>query len=213
MRRTPRTRRGSRGNALTLAVLILLAMIALGLLATRSTRQNIAGSGNLRMNKQARYVAEMALYQAITFMNQQGAVILQPRMTWRNSSVVIDSSGRVAILDEDGNEQFNTQVVLPDFLGEGPNALGQFGQGSGLVPSFRVTVDGFRPGPLPPGNSQPTGGSPFCQMEFTARGYVSDEPLPTAADYDTARGRALYAEATMRAASVLRVDKPAFCQF
>ena len=208
-----RRRRGSRGNALTLAVLILLAMVALGLLATRSARQNIAGSGNLRMNKQARYVAEMALYQVITFMNQQGGLALQPRMAFRNSSIEIDSSGRVAILDVDGNEQFNTQVTLPDFLGQGPNALGRFGEGSGLVPSFRVTVDGFRPGPLPPGNSQGQGGSLFCQMEFTARGYVADEPLPTADEYDTARARELYAEATMRAASVLRVDKAAYCQF
>ncbi len=215
-RRAPvgrRRRRGSRGNALTLAVVILLAMIALGLLAVRSTRQNIAGSGNLRMNKQARYIAEMALHQTMTFMNQQGALVLQPRMGFRNSSIELDSSGRVAIIGQDGAELFTTNVPVPPFLTEGPNALGQFGEGSGLVPSYRVTVDGFRPGPAAPGNSAPEGGSLFCQMEFTARGYVADEPLPNAAEFDTERGLEVYAEATLRAGSVLRVDKAAFCQF
>lgn len=197
-------RRGERGNALTLAVVILLAMVALGLLALRSTTQNIAGSGNLRMSKQARYVAEVGLYHAIALINQRQVdeVLAARQPGWR---VEIDSTGDVRLVDRDGNAQLTVQKPVPGFLTEGPNPLGQFGESSGLVPSYRVTVEGFLLGRPPAGTDLKTR---YCQLDLTARGFVANEALPDEAIFNSARGVAEFAEFTLRAGTVVGPEIP-----
>ena len=71
--------RAERGSALILAILVMFSMVALGVLAMRSTSQNIRGSGNLRMTKQVRQIAEAGLYHAMTVMNREGPTILPLR--------------------------------------------------------------------------------------------------------------------------------------
>lgn len=210
-------RRTERGNALTLAVLIVLAMIGLGMLAIRSTRQNLAGSGNLRTNKQARYIADLALHEAITFMNQTGNAVFANRPTGVGARIVLRSDGGAVYLDRNGAEvgaaaQWNRAELLQDRANR-PGALGQFAQGSGLRGSFEVTVDGFRTGTPPPGNSPPGANAPwtYCQMEFTARGIISDEDAPTAADLNDDEAVSRFAEYTLRAGVVLRVSNKDRC--
>ena len=197
-------RRTERGNALTLAVVILLAMIALGLLALRSTTQNIAGSGNLRMSKQARYVAEVGLYHAITLVNQRQVddVLALRQPGWH---IEVDSEGRVRLVDLDGNVQFETDKQVPGFLSDGPNPLGQFGEASGLVPSYRVSIEGFLLGRAPAGTDLKT---KYCQLDVTSRGFVADRALPDDAVFNSARGVAEFAEFTLRAGTVVGPEIP-----
>jgi hypothetical protein len=213
-------RRSQRGNALLLAVLIILAMISLGMLALRTTKQNISGAGNLRMNKQARYIAETALYEAITFMNLSSDTVLQLRPA--TASVVLDSSGGVNPVPVTYHPLVGAELEGPLWQGAGfmaaspgrPNPLGQYGEGSGLQGSFEVTIDGFRPGAPSPGSTAPgpedTWG--FCQMEFTARAYIADAALPDLAALNSAQGVTRFAEYTMRAGLVLRVNDASRCQ-
>jgi Tfp pilus assembly protein PilX len=68
-----------RGSALILAILVMFSMVALGVLAMRSTGQNLRSAGNLRMTKQVRQIAEAGLYHAITVMNREGPSIMPLR--------------------------------------------------------------------------------------------------------------------------------------
>ena len=212
--------RTQRGSALALAMVIILAMLGLGLLALRSTKQNIAGSGNLRMNKQARYIAENALYEAITFMNLSADGVLQSRPA--TAAIVINSSGGVDPVEVTYKLPNGAQSAGPTWQGAAfmgpsdvrPNALGQYGEGSGLVTSFEVTIDGLQPGAPTPGNSAPGPGDTwgFCQMEFTARAYIATNELPDLAALNSKEGVASFAEYSMRAGIVLRVNDASRCQ-
>lgn len=171
-------RRHQRGSALVLAILILFAMLGLGMLAMRSATQNIAGAGNLRLNKQARYVAEVGLYHAVTLMQQQGQVVLQARSD--NQTVEIDSSGAVSTVAGNDKNAVAAVAGVPPVLTTGPPALGAFQ--AALVPSYRVKVDGFVPSTTGlvgeeignDGAAQPV----FCRAEFTSEGFVASEALP-----------------------------------
>lgn len=200
-------RRRQRGSALVLAILILFAMLGLGLLAMRSSTQNIAGSGNLRMNKQARYIAELGLHHAITLMQQDGENLLRLRGLRTDSHLVIDSAGRVAAVDDAGDEVANLARPAPSLLAAGPEALGQFGGGSGLVPSYRVRVDGFTPGPPMAGfglhETKREARADFCLMHFTAEGFVASTALPDQEQLNAESGDERFAEHRVSAALVL----------
>ena len=194
----PRAHRRARGSALILALLILFAMLGLGMLAMRSATQNIAGSTNLRLNKQARYVAEVGLYHAVTLMQQKGESVLVRRSA--QQTVTIDSAGAVNLVEGDAVSEVSDLPGAPPILEGSPPALGPFA--GGLVPSYRVVVDGFLPAGSPPGYS----GDPeqvFCRMEFVSRGFVAGAALPTKAQFETADAEARFAESSLKASVVL----------
>lgn len=66
------TRRGSRGLALIISLFILLAVTGLGLIAVQTASQELRSTGNLRMDKQAHYVAESGLMTAFAIVSQSG---------------------------------------------------------------------------------------------------------------------------------------------
>ncbi len=212
-----RARAGQRGSALVLAVLILFSMLALGMLAMRTTTQNMAGSGNLRLSKQARYVSEVGLYHAVTLMQQRGAEVLR-LLAGRQGTVEIDSAGAVRARDVDDNVLGQANYPAQQVLNAGPAATGLANAGMQL--SYRVTVDGFAPGPVQPGYDPleiRNNGEVFCMMQFTAQGYVAPQALPTRAQLDPAnveqRAAAAdtFAEHSLKAAVVLGPFQTPFC--
>lgn len=222
-----RRRRGERGSALILAVLILFAMLGLGLIAMRSTTQNIAGSGNLRLNKQARYVAEAGLYASLAVLNANTLGVRNALLTeWQRAveagpaAVMLDDRGRawVTRVGPDGRQQgaplFETVTGVPTFLASGPGPLGIYGQTSGLVTSFEVTVEGFAIWGPSAGNEIGDNGMATdgdCLMHLTARGYVANAPVG-ADGFDRAGDDVRFAEHTLKAGVVLEVDNQALCQ-
>lgn len=228
-RRHPRARRGERGSALVLAILILFAMLGLGLLAMRTTTQNIAGSGNMRLHKQARYVSESGLYAVLALFNadtqRQASELMRQ---WQTASidgpaaVVIDDRGgaRVLRIGPDGRPngapvfEAPAPVAVAAFLGSGPNPLGRYGDTSGLVTSFEVTVEGFGLWGGPPGNELSEDGNASndtCLMHLTSRGYIADVPVGDE-DFLAARNDERYAEHTLKAGMVIPVRDGTLCQ-
>lgn len=207
-------RRHTRGSALVLAVLILLAMLGLGMLALRSTTQNIAGSGSLRMNKAARFVAEVGLYHAMATLRGEAENLLALRVPFPDSVLEVDSTGMVRVRTAAGDEGITQQRAAPDLLEDGPAALGDLAS-SGLVPSYRVVVDGFT---LVQG-AQVVGeelgaaeNEGFCLMHFTSTGYVASQPLPDGAAFETGDGQARFAEHRVKAAVPLRIANRGLCR-
>jgi hypothetical protein len=210
-------RRRERGSALVLAMLILLAMLGLGLIAMRTTTQNVAGTGNLRVSKQARYLAEMGLYHAITLINAKGDDVLKLR-TDPTFRLLVRSDGQVQVLDANGNVQGQPAVFpVPAYFaaqpgGQAPpSVLGQFGDNGGLVTSYQVVVDGFTPAPPKPGNdldSMKQQHETFCMVHFTARGFIADRPFPTSAQISQQGRENLFAEASVSAEVVLSNSIP-----
>lgn len=183
-----------------LSILVLFALLGLALLAMRTSTQSIAGSGNMRMTKQARYVAEVGLYHAVTLMAQEGDNILQLRGGAMTSTIEVRSDGVVRVLDDAGNEIANQGRAAPDLL---TDALGDYG---GVVPSYRVRVDGFARSAAPAGHGTGDEGNSnekFCSMSFTAVGFIADQALPTEADLDAAGGNTQFAEHRVKAGIVL----------
>lgn len=222
-----RRRRGERGSALILAVLILFAMLGLGLIAMRSTTQNIAGSGNLRLNKQARYVAESGLYATLAVLNANTRNVRNALLqAWQQAAVdgpaavVLNDRGRAWVtrvgLDgrEDGAPLFETVTAVPAFLQAGPGPLGLYGEISGLVTSFEVTVEGFAIWGPSAGNEIGDNGMATdgdCMMHLTARGFVSNVAVGEDG-FARAGDDVRYAEHTLKAGVVLEVDNRALCQ-
>ena len=117
--RARHARRGQQGSALVLAVLILIAMLGLGMLAMRSATQNIAGSGALRMNKTARFVAEVGLYHAMTTMRAESENLLTLRRPFPDSVLEIDSTGPLRVRLADGNAGPGQNRAAPPLLTAG----------------------------------------------------------------------------------------------
>lgn len=225
-----RMRRGQRGSALILAILILFAMLGLGLIAMRSTTQNIAGAGNMRLNKQARYVAESGLYSVLGFFDADtGGEGTRLMRSWQAqvegpATVIINDRGqaRVVPVGPDGRESgppvLETQTAVPTFLTSGPNPLGRYGETSGLQTSFEVSVEGFQlwsgGAAVMAGMGIGEGGNAnrdFCFMQLTSRGYVA--PAPVGADgFDDARDDPRFAEHTLKAGVVIEVVDGTPCQ-
>ncbi len=191
--------RGNRGSALVLAVLILFAMLGLGMVAMRSATQNIAGAGNLRATKQARYVAEVGLYHAVTLMNLQGDKALLNRLP--DQRIRVDSAGAVVRVSDDGEVNVDGVAAAPDLFEGDPPPLGPFA--GGLVPSYRVEVDGFMPAGAPAGEEIGASDKIFCRMEFTSRGYIAAQALPTPEQLASADARERSAEVELKASMVL----------
>jgi len=220
-------RAGQRGSALILSILILFAMLGLGLIAMRSTTQNIAGSGNMRLNKQARYVAESGLYSVLGFMTANtGGEGLSLMGDWQDqidnpAVVIINDRGaaRVVPVGPDGRPNgppvAERVTAVPSFLATGPNPLGRYGETSELLTSFEVTIEGFQLWSednagmgLDEGNNASRAN---CLMHFTARGYIA--PVRVGEDgFDDARDDIRFAEHTLRAGVVIPVTDGTPCQ-
>ena len=209
---TPRRRRQARGNALILAVLIMFAMLGLGMVALRSTSQAIASSGNTRLTQQARAVAEAGLYHVATLMNRNGLALLNARKLWAEGAVIqFDSDGVVQFEEPGGQVRPGPAQPVPAVFVAAPGAdppppaLGDFERGSGLRPSYRVTVDGLRQSAAA-GTSGTNHGQTFvdCTIELQATGYVARENLPTADDLNAANVEEQYAEQRLKAVIRLR---------
>lgn len=222
-------RRSPRGSALILAVLIMLAMLGLGMMAMRTTTQAMAGSGQQRLARQARYVAEMGLYHVATLMNRGGLPYLQRRQELQNPPeplrIRFGSDGAVEYFrgtDEAPiapNPEANsapTSPLLSTYNGQ-QNPLGAFAQGAGLVPSYRVVVDGFT-ALTPVGSSCPGGAAAQCPKdclaEFTATGYIAPQPLPDGPGgvFDQANAQTQYAQQTMKAVLKFPVSDASLCR-
>lgn len=215
-------RRHEQGSALVLAVLILFAMLGLGMLAMRSTTQNIAGAGGLRMNKQARFVAEVGLYHAMTMMKNDGESLLSMRVPHPDSVIEIESTGTVAVRSEPspaGVARATANRDTPPLLNGQPGQPAALGDlAGGLVPSYRVVVEGFTPvqsaqiAGQEVGLGAGEGGEGFCLMHFTSIGYIATAALPTVEQYDTGDGEDRYAEHRVKAAVPLRVANRNLCR-
>ena len=182
-------RRRERGSALVLSIFILFAMLAMGMLAMRTATQNISGSGNLRLTKQARYVAETGLYHAITLMNREGGRLLPLRSVpgGQGSYLVVlsprgeDPVGEVSVRDRDGAQLQALERPAPPVFLDGPPALGLAGTASGLVPSYRVEVSGFQQWACPPGFDEMAlqeQGEGCCLIHFESRGVIAEVVHP-----------------------------------
>lgn len=206
-----RHRRGERGSALVLSILIMLAMLGLGLIAMKTTKDNAAGTGNLRLSKQARYIAEMGLYHAVTLMQHKSEEVLALRAGDPTTRIEVLSDGRVRALDGDGTVRAGgATFAVPSYYearagGPAPPApLGQFGEGARLVPSYVVTIDGFTPSaPRPGTGAERLEDQTFCLMHFTARGFIADQPLPDTANPVAEAARNLFAESSVTAEVVV----------
>jgi|JI10StandDraft_1071094.scaffolds.fasta_scaffold152704_2 hypothetical protein len=205
-----------RGSALVLAVLILFAMLGLGLLALRTTTQNIAGSGALRMNKTARFVAEVGLYHAMATMRGEAENLLALRVPFADSTLEIESTGIIRVRTAADGEGAVQNRPVPELLDDGPAALGDLAT-SGLVPSYRVVIDGFTlvQAAQLVGEEIGAGGGEnegFCLMHFTSTGYVADRPLPTPEELEGADAEARFAEHRVKAAVPLRINNRGLCR-
>jgi hypothetical protein len=205
-------------------VLILFAMLGLGLLAMRSTTQNIAGAGGLRMNKQARFVAEVGLYHAMTLMKNDNESLLSMRVPHPDSVLEIESTGTVAVRSEPSTAEGSITRAsanrdAPPLLNGQPGQPAALGDlGGGLVPSYRVVVEGF----TPVQNAQLAGqeiglgagenGEGFCMMHFTSIGYIATTLLPDNDAYETDDAEDRYAEHRVKAAVPLRVANKNLCR-
>lgn len=214
--------RHERGSALVLAILILFAMLGLGLLAMRSTTQNIAGAGGLRMNKQARFVAEVGLYHAMTLMKNDNESLLSMRVPHPDSVLEVESTGNVVVRSEpypNGVARATANRDAPPLLNGQPGQPAALGDlGGGLVPSYRVVVEGFTPVQSAQMAGQEVGlgagenGEGFCMMHFTAIGYIATAELPTTEQYQNADAESRYAEHRVKAAVPLRVANRNLCR-
>jgi hypothetical protein len=209
-----RISRHQRGSALVLSIFILFAMLAMGMLAMRSATQNISGSGNLRLTKQARYVAETGLYHAITLMNRQGGGLLPLRdgVNAQGSFLVVESPrGERAVSDVlvksvDGATIDRVSRPAPPVFSEGPSPLGPGGDASGLVPSYQVEVSGFQQWACPPGFDEMAlreQGEGCCLMHFEARGVIAGEVHPSDEDLNVFGAADRFGEHRLKAGVVL----------
>ncbi len=171
----------SKGGALVLSLLIILALTLIGIVSVRNAQQENTGSGNYKNTKQAYYVAELGINHVITLLQQQGDYLLGQRLD--NEYFEVDSNGKLQFYQHTPINKINLptkQINLSSspFLNQGPKPLGSLG----LVPSYKVRVEGFTPAPPPSGQELSMDGSgtrpKFCLIEFTAQGFIAPTALP-----------------------------------
>lgn len=226
--RAPVRRGQPRGSALVLAVLIMLAMLGLGLMAMRTTTHAMAATGNIRLARQARVVAETGIYHVATVISRGGLPYLQRRADLRAPGEVVrvrfNSDGTVAYyrntqtVPENVGAVPGTTAPVPDFLTPDParpDALGEFTLGSGLVPSYFVELDGFTT--LDPVGGPTCDGNPAlcakdCLVEFTATGYLARVPLPGNDVFNDRNVTDQFAQQTVRAVLRVPVSSADLCQ-
>jgi len=224
-----RRRSSPRGSALILAILIMLAMLGLGLMAMRTTTHAIAGSGNLRLGRQARAIAETGLYHIATLMSRGGAPYLSLREGLRASAgdivrVRFKSDGTVeyyrgrSTTAENVSPQTGTTAPVPPFLAldaNRPAPLGLFGTNAGLVPSYFVELDGFTA--MEPKNASCSDPNPAscpkdCLIEFTATAFLARVPLPSEADFSGPNASDQFAQQTVKAVLKVPTANASLCQ-
>jgi hypothetical protein len=122
------------------------------------------------------------------------------------------AQGAVLILDRNGNERARIIQAGPGFVTDGPNALGLFGEASGLQASYRVDVEGFQPWTCPEDDAEAsrTQGQGCCLMHFTSHGYVAREHTPNQAELEESARQ--YAEHQLKAGVVLGKFSLSRCQ-
>jgi hypothetical protein len=224
-----RRRSSPRGSALILAILIMLAMLGLGLMAMRTTTHAMAGTGNLRLGRQARAVAETGLYHIATLMSRGGAPYLGLREGLRASAgdvvrIRFNSDGTVqyyrgrADAPEALGPQAGTTAPVPPFLAPDANRpapLGQFGTNAGLVPSYFVELDGFTA--MEPKNASCSDPNPAncpkdCLIEFTSTAFLARVPLPAGAEFDGPNASDQFAQQTVKAVLKVPTANSSLCQ-
>ncbi len=189
-----------RGSVLVIAILVITAILSLGILSMHSTRSSVDHAGNLRSAHQARAVAELGLYHAMTVMQQRGQSLLQTLRTTPDSTIEIESTGRILVRNADGTEGPSISMDPPDFLEHSP--LGSYK----AVPSYRVVVDGFHVVPVRAGSEAGElrrSGEIYCHMDFTATGYIDSVALPTAEQWATSTSQDRGAAYILKAAASL----------
>lgn len=229
MKRTYNRRR-PRGSALILAILIMLAMLGLGLMAMRTTTHAMAATGNIRLARTARMVAETGIYHVASMMEGGGSEYLKRRFELRGAGEVLrirfNSDGTVQYFRGTGTAPEvvppgpGTTVPVPPFFAVDPNrpdALGQFAVGSGLVPSYRVEVDGFTvlepldgtacDGNLPPGECEKD-----CLVEYTSTGFLARVPLPDDNVFNDRNVTDQFAQQSIKAVLRVRGVQASLCQ-
>lgn len=222
-------RRGERGSALVLAILILFAMLGLGLLAMRTATQNVAGSGNLRLNKQARAVAEVGLSAVIAALKVEAHGTTRDLLAqWQNATlgdgsvaILVNDRGRARLmrLDEDGEPVggalFERDLPVRELL-SGADPLGAIGAVGGMVTSFEVRVEGMKfLGQNRPGNEVGSGNAGSddgeCLIHLTARGSIATAAIGDE-DFEEARDDARSAEYSLRAGVIVTQPGAGVCQ-
>lgn len=212
-----RTHASQRGSALILAILVMFSMVALGVLAMRSTGQNIRSAGNLRLTKQVRQIAEAGLYHAITVMNREGPGIMPLRddpglrdsvftLVSTSQPEVEQPTSQMSLLKVNGDVAATRTLRDPGFFGGETPALGQFQSTSGLLPSYTVTVAGFEPWDCPAGFDEEALAAQdegCCLMHFESTGRIAQAGVNPDALAATSEGRARFAEHRTRAGVVL----------
>ena len=210
-------RKHQRGSALVLAILVMFAIIGLGVVAMRSTSQNVLGAGNLRLTKQVRQVAEAGLYHGVTLMNREGPSLMPLRddpalresVFTLQSTTQPDEDDAMAVLTlnrVDGEVAITRQVRDPAFLGGEFLALGEYQRTSGLSPSYTVKVTGFEPWDCPPGFDEQALAQQdegCCLMHFESTGRIAQPGVDFANLGSTPEGQRRYAEHRTRAGVVL----------
>jgi hypothetical protein len=210
-------RKSQRGSALILAILVMFSMVALGVLAMRSTGQNIRSAGNLRLTKQVRQVAEAGLYHAITVMNREGPSIMPLRddpalkdsiftMVSTTQLEAAQPTSEMSLVKTNGEVAVTRTLRDPGFFGGDVPALGAFETTSGLRPSYTVTVAGFEPWDCPAGFDEEALAAQdegCCLMHFESTGRIATQGIDPNALASTGEGRARFAEHRTRAGVVL----------
>lgn len=217
-----------RGSALILAILIMLAMLGLGLMAMRTTTHAMAATGNIRLARQARLVAETGIYHVATVMNRGGLAYLQRcgdlrapgevvRIRFNSDGTVQYFRGTQTVAENVGAVTGTTSPV-PAFLvadANRPSALGTFADGAGLVPSYFVELDGFSV--LDPVGGPSCEGNPAlcpkdCLVEFTATGFLARVALPGDAVFNDRNVTDQFAQQTIKAVLRVPVSAGDLCQ-
>lgn len=225
---SPRTRKHPKGSALILAILIMFAMLALGLMAMRTTTHAMAATGNVRLARQARFVAEAGIYHVATLMTRGGLPYLQRREELRGPAEVMRirfaSDGAVQYFRGSSTNPEPAQpgpaetATVPATLQAGggrPDPLGQFGANAGLVPSYRVELDGFTsidPVGGPTCDGDPALCAKDCLVEFTATGYLARVPLPDDVVFNQRNVTDQFAQQTIKALLKVPVSAAYLCQ-
>lgn len=229
MKRNPRHSQ-PRGSALILSILIMLAMLGLGLMAMRTTTHAMAATGNVRLARTARMVAETGIYHVAAMMEGGGTEYLKRRFDLRGAGEVL----RIRFSSDGAVQYFRgtstvAEVVpagpgvtapVPPFFAADPNrpdALGQFAVGSGLVPSYRVEVDGFTV--LEPVNGTACDGNmpageckKDCLVEYTSTAFLARVPLPDENVFNDRNVTDQFAQHTIKAVLRVRGIQASLCQ-
>ncbi|MEE2643519.1 MAG: hypothetical protein VYD19_01185 [Myxococcota bacterium] len=197
----------SKGSVTLITILALFAMIGLGLLALRNTQQGISSAGSARWGKQARQLAEMGVYHAMTLLQQRGDQLFRLRRV--GELLELKSNGRIAFLRRNPDQTLVTDREIPvgqfpAFL-DGPPLLGEL---QALTGSYRVVVEHSQYAAPPAGNeviadSTGSAGPFYCLIHLLGVGYVASAPLPDQLSLESRLAMEHFSESRIHASATL----------